>query len=975
LADEVEIGNVGGEGGVASEATLASLTRAIEKLAASTGRDPKKEAGKLQQQYNEAVKSGITVSTKNRDALEKRTDATKKATAATNKYSRALISAAGGVIGNVAVGLKNMGEALLDGKNNLTDFAKHVPLVGNYLSVLTGVIDANIENFRALSQVGAVFGDGLNDIRATAAQAGMPLGDFVDLVSQNSESMKLFGASTAAGAKNFAAMSKELRQGPGKTLMNLGFTSGELNELLIDYAEMQSMAFTRDRIQGRVSAENAAAFGEEMVKITAITGKRRDQIEAELKQQSGDIRMRAAMASMEGDERDRFRLNIADISGESQALANALIDFQDGIPSDEVTRRLMGYSKTFEQFGADVSNMSPDELNQFVVDVRQDLENFAGGNKEVLQELMASIPGMSEAFGIVGETAKRSIPTEQEKKDRKAAMELEKTRNEGLKNFNETINKVLADLTMAFITSGALELIQTEIESVATMFSEFVKGDKFQETIKEAAETVRKFIENFKNFDLKTALFGGKRTVTEVDEGDGSIYTREVDVEGLLPDDMFSGIGDYIGSALTSAITSPTVLAAVAGIFLAPKLLNAFTSGIGSLFGGGGESSPKSRANAGKGAGNAIGNIGSGIGKGLGGILKGLAAGIKAFASPKIALGAAGLAAAIALIGGAIAGATWMVGAALPTMSEGLKSFEDLDATKLIDAGEGMKSLAGGLAALGGGTIVSGIGSLFQGEDGFNSILEQLTEFQNYDIDSERVRRNAQAMSAFGEAMSAQGAGAISSGIGSLVGAISDFFGGDTPFEQVQEFGNLEINAEGVRANAQAMASMSRALSTLSGIDVGDVDIPRRLVNRLTELSEMPGGGLTATAQGMTAIANVQGLQTNLDILNTGLDIDKVRDYNEVMENLVETLGELNEVLAEDNEGLLGGGTGVASADVLGQINTSSAGSAEGMNRLNSLMSQVLLVLQEIATDADQIERNTASAGSNLANGRVTAIR
>ena len=93
------------------------------------------------------------------------------------------------------------------------------------------------------------------------------------------------------------------------------------------------------------------------------------------------------------------------------------------------------------------------------------------------------------------------------------------------------------------------------------------------------------------------------------------------------------------------------------------------------------------------------------------------------------------------------------------------------------------------------------------------------------------------------------------------------------------------------------------------------------------------------------------------------------------MENLVETLGELNEVLAEDNEGLLGGGTGVASADVLGQINTSSAGSAEGMNRLNSLMSQVLLVLQEIATDADQIERNTASAGSNLANGRVTAIR
>ena len=77
MAEEVEISNVGGENGVASEATLASLTRAIEKLAASTGRDPKKEAGKVQKAHNDAVKNGITVVTKNRDALEEKTKAVK----------------------------------------------------------------------------------------------------------------------------------------------------------------------------------------------------------------------------------------------------------------------------------------------------------------------------------------------------------------------------------------------------------------------------------------------------------------------------------------------------------------------------------------------------------------------------------------------------------------------------------------------------------------------------------------------------------------------------------------------------------------------------------------------------------------------------------------------------------------------------------------------------------------------------------
>jgi hypothetical protein len=161
----------------------------------------------------------------------------------------------------------------------------------------------------------------------------------------------------------------------------------------------------------------------------------------------------------------------------------------------------------------------------------------------------------------------------------------------------------------------------------------------------------------------------------------------------------------------------------------------------------------------------------------------------------------------------------------------------------------------------------------------------------------------------------------------------------------------------------------------MSGLNLSEVEIPRDLVNRLTQLGNMESGGLQPVADGMTAIANVQGLQSNFDILNAGLDIDKVRDYNEVMESLVETLGELNEVLAEDNKGVFGGGTGVAASDVLGQINTSSAGSAEGMNRLNTLMTQVLAVLQEIATDADRIERNTASSSNNIVNGNVTVMR
>ena len=1158
MAEEVEIGNVGGDGGVASEATLASLTRAIEKLAASTGKDPTKEAGKVQQQYNQAIKSGITASTKNRDALEKRTEATNKATTATNKYARALAGATMGALGAVTGGLQGMFNELSDGKTSLSDFAKHVPLVGGYLSVLTGIIDTNIENFRALSQVGASFGDGLNDIRATAAQAGMPLGDFVDLVSQNSEVMKLFGADTAAGARNFAAMSRELRQGPGKTLMNLGYTSGELNELLLDYADIQAGQFTRDRQQGRVTAQNAAEFGEELQKLTAVSGKRREQIMQELQQQQGDLRVRVATSQMTEEEAERFRLNIADVAGESTALSNALIDFQDGIPSDDTTRRLMQMSSTFDQFGADVQNMDPQQLNNFVVGVREDLEEYARANGMTVQELQNSIPGMAEAFGIIGETARRNQLSDEDYAAMLLRQQQEQENGEALKEFGETVQRLMADLTSAFISSGVLQLVQTEMENIIGLFQEFVQGEQFSNMLQTAADTVKQFIETWKNFDLKTAIFG--------DSSQG--------IEGLIPPDFFPSIGDLIGNGLRAALTSPTVLAGIAAIFVAPKLINALSSGFSGLFGGGrggGSDSGGSRRGGG-GAARAGGAIGGFLGNLGAGIMKGAAAGLKAFANPAILVGAGILGGSIVAIGAGIAGATWIMGQALPSLAEGLESFANIDGGNLVEVGLGIGAVGVALAAMGAGSAIAAAGtaiaSVIEMIPG-RGPLERLEEFSNVNIDAAKVKANAEAMAAYGAAMAVMGGGAalgsIGNAVSNLVDGIVGFFGGDTglPYDEIRAFasanlgdpaaiqanseavtafGNamssvpnidgertgglfgaiasafhgdivypwdkvkmfaeadlgdttkLQANAESLRlfgdamstvpeingeragglfgaiasafhgdmtypwdkvklfaeadlgdaaklqANATSLTAFGNAMSTVPEInaersggifgaigaifgggreypwdsvkmfadadlgdpaaiqtnsaalqafsaalggatglssiqdfDPGDLD---ELPSILEDFSEIDGTGLANIASGMTAIASVEGLQNNLDILKQGLDIEGVRSYNTAMENLVETLSELNRVLAEDNEGgLLGGGSGVAASDVLGQINSSSAGSAEGMNRLNSLMSQVLAVLQEIATDADQIERNTASSSSNIAAGRVSVVR
>jgi len=135
------------------------------------------------------------------------------------------------------------------------------------------------------------------------------------------------------------------------------------------------------------------------------------------------------------------------------------------------------------------------------------------------------------------------------------------------------------------------------------------------------------------------------------------------------------------------------------------------------------------------------------------------------------------------------------------------------------------------------------------------------------------------------------------------------------------------------------------------------------------------GTALVDANSAMAQFANLPDLQRNLDAIRNGLDVTNVRSYTEAMENLVEVLENLNEVLAEDNKGMFGGGTGVAAADVLGQIGSSTSGTSQGTQQLNSTMQQVLIVLNQILEIDNEVERNTRNIiGSNLAYGGVSNV-
>jgi hypothetical protein len=283
----------------------------------------------------------------------------------------------------------------------------------------------------------------------------------------------------------------------------------------------------------------------------------------------------------------------------------------------------------------------------------------------------------------------------------------------------------------------------------------------------------------------------------------------------------------------------------------------AFTSimgkGAGAAKGGAGGAVAKGGGGASK-AGKGIANIGKGIGKGLGGILKGIAGGFMAFANPAVALGAAAFALAIVAVGGAVAGAAYLLGKAMPSLSSGFKSFEELDGVKLMEVGKGIGAIGLGLAAFGAGKAIEGVGGLvgsiggfFGGKDKLTP-LEQLKIFSETPINAVQATSNANALVSYSKAIAMAGAGEAAQGAGSFIGGLTGglvkLFGGDSPLEKLQKFGEMDINARGVMNNSKAVAEYAKAMSILSG-DISGADLVNtERANQVNKAGvERSGGG------------------------------------------------------------------------------------------------------------------------------------
>ena len=808
VADEIIISNVGGQDGVASEVTLQALVRAVERLAKAKGGGGGDSGTKIEKLYTKAKEEGTTATTDQTKEIKENTSEVKESTSALNTFGNKLGNLAAQGIAAAGATLANWTKELINGKTNVADFAQHIPVVGGLLGQLAGYLDDSMASFQRLSMSGASFNNDLTQLRTSAADLRLNLTDFTAFVGNNTEKLAGFGGTVTAGVNQVARLNKALGN-QREEMLNMGFTMTDINEALVEYAALNragSRAQAKSAQQTQQEALAAADYAKNLQTLSKLTGQDVKSMQDKLAAQANDVAFQMKLAKMRPEERTKV------LAGLQEALAlggetGAQYFKQQILGIGPVTEQTALFASTMGESANVIRNMansardasvSVESFNAGTTERMLDFVEGAANSGQRLEavlsaasagldgpgkEIAAILQGMGKQFtDYMNQDG--SFNREKLKADIEDAKKEQKNRaatTQAMAKFNEQITKLQAALQRLLVDSGILEALAKGITFVADTFGAVANG------IKGLPDAIK-----------------GPAVVAAIVAGFAALFATRALVSGLsrsLSGVVENRIGRALGNNATAPISSPT----------APTRGGRGGSGAGFARGA---------TNAGKGIGGFLGQMGAGV-------MKGAASGLAAFANPAILVGAGILGGSIVAIGAGIAGATWLMGKALPTLAEGLKSFADIDGDNLVQVAKGVGAVGVALAALGAGTAFAAVGTtianILEALPG-KGPLDRLVDFSNLDINPKKVEANANAATAFGRAMAAMGAGGAAGALGTvaanLIGGIAGFFGGSAQpdWTAVERFGRYDFNTAKIASNSSAVVAYSNAMSALTKV-------------------------------------------------------------------------------------------------------------------------------------------------------------
>lgn len=263
-------------------------------------------------------------------AVDKNTAGMGKFARFTTRASLALEGFSKTIFGKIFGSAFDLGKRFIDAGERIDEFGdvaksfKDIPFAGKAISALAESADFNVGVFKQLAQTGATFNSSIIDLRNAAHAAGMPILDFVDMVSKNSEVMAQLFGTVDSGVKRMSQFQRALRTTTQEQFAQFGLNLKETSEYFQTYLMLER---ARGRLVLGNTEEEIARSGhyiKNLVRLSKITGENIDAIDKRNRELAANGVLQSQLLNLGEKERANINNAIAAYGGADTAIGKLI---------------------------------------------------------------------------------------------------------------------------------------------------------------------------------------------------------------------------------------------------------------------------------------------------------------------------------------------------------------------------------------------------------------------------------------------------------------------------------------------------------------------------------------------------------------------------------------------------------------------------------------------------------------------------
>jgi hypothetical protein len=418
-----------------------------------------------------------------------------------------VVDAFGQIFKKVAGSIMDIIPFVGDLGKGLTDLAGDLAV--DVFSFIATSADELIDSYRDIAQQGITFEGNLQNMQKAGAGAIMSLDELDNLFQQAIPTLATFGNATKGAEVVLGNLSKLwVADGLGEQLVRMGFSIAQVNETTVGFYNLLAKSGQAMLLQAGNEELLSAATGrytKNLLIISKITGRQREELEADIRAQMEQGNIQAALAQLEGkagaDSIVAFQQLQGVLTTMSPQLATAFGSIATlGVASAEseaLLANLGGSTRDLmTEFGEGFreGTLSKEDANRLTQAIMEDMaEGFLDPNNLQLAQMGTDVTG-----GFVQMLAKNMETALPFAQSIKAGASLEEMSAQITKEMENQQSQA------ATLADAQLELAKFPIALQAAI----VSTDGFAFAITKVAETTQKFTEVLSNILMGKGVSG-----------------------------------------------------------------------------------------------------------------------------------------------------------------------------------------------------------------------------------------------------------------------------------------------------------------------------------------------------------------------------------------------------------------------------------------------------------------------------------